>query len=492
MDPAILEAIYRLHQGEHWSIRKIAAHLGVSRDTVRKYRNGPVARAAMAPRASKLDPFKPILRDLLEQDARAPGSVLLQHLRRLGYQGGVSILRDYLTRVRPRRPARAFLRMDPQPGERFEVDWGHFGVLDYEGDRRKLYAFALVDCHSRLLYVEFTHSQGFETFVRCHIHAFRAFGGVSREIWYDNLLTAVAERDGRLVRFQPRFLAFARDYGFYPRACNPAAGWEKGTVERAGIRYLRQSFWPLRTFRDLVDVNRQVRRWLEEVAHQRRHRETRQTPGERFQPEALRPLPPLDPDYRDTAQVRVYKDLRVHFDGNRYCTPPRCVGRRLTVKADAQSVTLYDGRREVTSYPRSWRRGQVIGADRFRDELVESRPAARTSQAQARLVALLGPSVETYLRALAETDRSLSRQITELLELVRLYGPDPVRAAVDRAQVAGAYGADYIANLLSQEQHLRRPEPPLRLKDPRLNELVTDPLSLLAYDALIFEEGDDE
>ncbi len=146
MDPAILDAIYRLHHGEHWSIRKIAGHLGVSRTTVRKYRNGPVARASMPPRASKLDPFKPILRDLLERDPRAPGSVLLQHLRRLGYQGGVSILRDYLARVRPRRPARAFLRMDPQPGERFEVDWGHFGGLEYEGDRRKLYAFVLVDC----------------------------------------------------------------------------------------------------------------------------------------------------------------------------------------------------------------------------------------------------------------------------------------------------------------------------------------------------------
>ncbi len=119
--------------------------------------------------------------------------------------------------------------------------------------KRKLYAFALVDAHSRMLYLEFTHSQSFETFVRCHIHAFSALGGVAREIAYDNLATAVAEHDGRLVRFLPRFLAFAREYGFYPRACNPAAGWEKGKVERA-IGYVRQSFWPLREFTDLDDV----------------------------------------------------------------------------------------------------------------------------------------------------------------------------------------------------------------------------------------------
>jgi transposase len=75
-----------------------------------------------------------------------------------------------------------------------------------------------------MLYVEFTHSQSFETFVRCHLHAFAALGGVARECWYDNLLTVVAEHVGTLVRFNPRFLAFARECDFYPRACNPAAG----------------------------------------------------------------------------------------------------------------------------------------------------------------------------------------------------------------------------------------------------------------------------
>ena len=72
-------------------------------------------------------------------------------------------------------------------------------------------------------------------------------------------VTAVAEHDGRLVRFQPRFLAFAREYGFYPHACNLGAGWEKGKVEKGGIAYLRSNFWPLRTFTDITDVNRQVR-----------------------------------------------------------------------------------------------------------------------------------------------------------------------------------------------------------------------------------------
>ena len=136
-----------------------------------------------------------------------------------------------------------------------------------------------------MLFVEFTHSQSFETFVRCHLHAFQTLGGEGRECWYDNLATAVAEHDGTLIRFNPRFLAFARQYDFYPRACNPAAGWEKGKVERGGVGYVRPNFWPMRHFTDLSDVNRQAREWLNEVANQRLRRETRQRPSDRFRPD---------------------------------------------------------------------------------------------------------------------------------------------------------------------------------------------------------------
>src|SRR5207244_2950264 len=82
---------------------------------------------------------------------------------------------------------RAVVRMEPAAGERFEIDWGHFGALVYEGDSRKLYAFCLIECHSRKMYLEFTHSQTFETLVRCHIHAFEAMSGVARELWFDNM-----------------------------------------------------------------------------------------------------------------------------------------------------------------------------------------------------------------------------------------------------------------------------------------------------------------
>ncbi len=259
---------------------------------------------------------------------------------------------------------------------------------------------------------------------------------------------------------------------------------EKGKVERA-IGYVRQNFWPLRSFVDLPDVNSQARQWLIEVANPRRHRETGQTPEERFRPECLRPLPLIAPDYRDSIDALVHKDLRLSFDGNRYCAPPRYVGRRLTVKADSSSVTLYDQHQEIVCYPRSWQRGQTSGAERFQKELFAQMAAAQRSAAQQRLVALLGPVAEEYLRRLADTDRSLPRQVRELLVLIREYGPDATAAAISQAHAAGAFGADYIGNILRQQQVRRPIQPPLQLRDPELNQLATDPLSLVEYDAFI-------
>lgn len=490
LGPAQINAIYRLHHDEKWSVRRISRELHIARKTIRKYLRSPAGGGTVRkPRKTKLDAFKPMIRELLERDPEASAVVILDRLRPLGYQGQISILRDYVKTVRLIvRPARAFVRVESSPGDRFEIDWGHFGALDYEGDQRKLYAFCLIECHSRRLCVEFTHSQSFETFIRCHLHAFRFMTGVARECLYDNLPSAVAEHEGKIVRFNPRFLAFAREFDFYPRACSKGAGWEKGKIERGGVRYLRQSFWPLREIRDLADANRQVRQWLEQTANIRIHSETRQRPNDRFRPETLRPLPELDPDYRDTVIAGVHKDIRLRFDGNRYCVPPRLVGRQLTVKADSSSVTIYDHEREVVRYVRSFRRGQTFGAERFEKELLEQRPAAERTQTQRRLVGLLGPVADSYLRALADTDRSMARQVRELLALVRQYGPEAVAAALDKAQAAGAIGADYVANILLQEQLPREQQPPLRLKDPDLNELATDPLSLLEYDAFILSQ----
>ncbi|MCC6396669.1 MAG: hypothetical protein IT282_06590 [Bacteroidetes bacterium] len=124
--------------------------------------------------------------------------------------------------------------MEPTAGERFEVDWAHFDKLDYSGDKRKIYALCMVECHIRLFYVEFTHSLSLETFLHCHIDVFRFFGGVVRECFCDNLLTAIAERDGSLIRFDPRLLAFAEFY--LSRRAPATCDWLGQGQSRTGYR----------------------------------------------------------------------------------------------------------------------------------------------------------------------------------------------------------------------------------------------------------------
>ena len=186
----------------------------------------------------------------------------------------------------------------------------------------------------------------------------------------------------------------------------------------------------------------------------------------------------ITPDYRDTTEALVHKDLRLSFDGNRYCVPPRYVGRHLTIKADASSLSIYDQQQEIVSYARCWQRGQVLGAERFQKELFEQRAAAERSAAQQRLIGLLGPASEVYLRRLADTDRSLARQVRELLALIRDYGPEAVAAAVGKAHAAGAFGADYIANILSQQAHAARGAAAAAVHRPRVER--TDHRSAVA------------
>src|SRR5271170_5942000 len=117
--------IHRLHLIEKWSLRKIARHLHIGRHTLAKYVATPAPAAASRERSSKLDPYKPAIAELLQQDSSAAAVVIAQRLQTLGYTGGITILKDYLHAVRKSTAARrAYVRMEPGPGERFDIDWG--------------------------------------------------------------------------------------------------------------------------------------------------------------------------------------------------------------------------------------------------------------------------------------------------------------------------------------------------------------------------------
>ena len=229
MLPAAIQAeILRMAYADHWSVTRIAHHVGVNWKSVRKVvqrRSVALARARPRPRATLLTPVTAQLQPLLAQDPERSAVNCLPPLRAAGYRGGITTLRMALARLRPAPTRETLGALTFAPAEALQIDWGEFG--DGFGIGRPVHAFLLVCCYSRLLTVEFTFSQTLETFVRCHEHALRWVGGVGHDLWYDNVATAVAERRGRLVRFHPRFLAYAGHCGFRPVACNVGRGNEK-------------------------------------------------------------------------------------------------------------------------------------------------------------------------------------------------------------------------------------------------------------------------
>ena len=235
MLPAATQAeILRLAYAEHWALSQIARHLGVQRASVRKVvrrRSVALTRAPARPRTTVLTPFVARTQTLLVQEPTRAAVNVLQILRAEGYRGGISALRALVRRLRPGPTRAAFVPLTFGVAEVAQVDWGEFGDVFRIG--RAVHAFVLVLAYSRLLTVVFSFSQTLAAFLRCHEEAWVFVGGCTRDVWYDNAPTVVAERRGRLVRFHPRFLAYAGHHGFRPVACAVGAPQAKGRVEDA-------------------------------------------------------------------------------------------------------------------------------------------------------------------------------------------------------------------------------------------------------------------
>lgn len=470
-----------------WSNRKIARYLRIDRATVKKYVENPHQTFKQpTPRGSKLDHFLYLIEQWLEQDPDVKATVILQRLRNKGFSGRITIVRDLLRKLRGASKKRqAYIRFESDPGQQMQIDWGHFGSLSYGNTKRKLYALAVLEAHSRMLYVEFTHSQKQSALHQGLLNAFLFFDGTPNEIVVDNMLTAVIERQGAVVRFNDAFLDFLRIFAITPVACNPGAPYEKGKVESA-IKYIRQNFWPLRSFADLADVQSQVRQWLNTVANVRIHQTTGQRPKERFQNDKLRPLPDQLPDCREVRQLKVHKDFAVRFDGNTYTTPPWAIGKLLTVKADTNTVTIYHHLKKVAVHHRCWERHCRV-ENKAHKEQVKKLKNRLWQDRQIAAFASLGIDARIYLQGLIESNAPIKKNISKILSFKNEYGTAAILTAIRKALSFKAYGADYIENILYQEMTPQNNHPPVRLKKQDLNHITLTEPSLEDYDTHVLK-----
>jgi transposase len=482
--------IRRLYFGEHWTVGTIAAALGVHHDTVRAaiaHDTRALPRGHCRP--TQLDVYLPFVRDTLAQYPRLRATRLFEMIRARGYPGSVVQLRRVVRTLRPQAAPTVYRRLTTLPGEEAQIDWGAFGTIRIGQGTRPLSGFVMVLSYSRALSALFTLDQTLESFLRGHIDAFHGlFAGVARTLVYDNLRSAVLERQGSAIRFHPRLLELAGHYHFAPRPCTPGRGNEKGKVERQ-IQYLRDAFFAARTFADVDDLNAQFRRWRDDIAHQRPHPEHRdQTVAAVFAQEQPRLLPlPAHPFDAEVLRAVVSgKTPYVRFDRNHYSIPHTHVRRPLTLLASATTVRLVAGADEIARHVRSYDTGQTIEDLAHLDGLLAATRQANPSTGRDRLH-LAVPAIRLVFARLAARGESLRAHTIRLLGLLDDYGPQELAGAVTRALARDAVGADAIAHLLETQRRHRRQKPPipLTLPDrPGVRDLAVTPHALETYDAL--------
>jgi transposase len=345
------------------SIRAVAKQTGYSRNTVRRMLRTDTPPVFDKPaRRTGVDDFKEYLtRRFTEHGLSAER--LLAEIRPQGFAGSIHMVRRFLKKLRPMRvaAATATVRFETAPGLQAQCDWAYCGRHpDRSGRCVSVYAFVMVLSFSRMMFIRFTTSMDLGRLIECHRDAFAFFGGVPREVLYDNMKQVKLE-DGKL---NPTFVDFASHHGFAIQTCRVRRPRTKGKVER-GIDYVKDNFLLGREFFGLEDLNSQGVAWLDGTANVRVHATTGQRPvdllsGER---EHLTPIDSIRPyTFIERHPRKVAAESMVSFRASRYSVPPQYVGRQVTVELTSEggSVLIRSGDVIVAEHQPASRRGESV------------------------------------------------------------------------------------------------------------------------------------
>lgn len=477
--------IRRLFFSEHWKIGTIAKQLGVHTDTVRLAIESDMFKSGPRDRTTVTEPYLDLIHQTLKEYPRLRASRLYEMLKDRGYKGSVVQLRRVVRKIRP-TIQQAYLRLETHPGEQAQADWASFGIVAIGRAKRKLSCFVMTLSYSRALYLEFFFDQRLESLLAAHVHGFSEWGGVARNVLYDNMASVVTERRGDLIRFHPRILELAGHYHFAPLPCQPGKGNEKGRVERS-IRYIRESFFAARRFTNLLDLNVQARRWIKEIAHARPHPEHKpRTVQQVFEDEQPLLLP--NPEHHmetDLIQpIRSGKTIYIRFDTNDYSIPPEAVGKQLTLVAGPCLIRLLDGTLEIARHTRSYDSRQRISDPAHIEALLAQKKKALSATAKGRLRTLI-PRAEEFLDAAFQRGEPIGKLSNQLTALIDLFGASDVAAAVEEAVVKGTPRLSSVSFILNRSRRNTKNLPVVDLsRHPHLSDLAVPTHNLEDYDEL--------
>jgi len=325
--------------------KDIAVELGVHPKTIsRALKRGSAPKPERKPRTSKLERYKPKIDHLLSEGVWNT-MVILREIQAEGYDGGQTILREYIQPKRVLRQGKATVRFETSPGQQLQTDWGET-TIEIAGQPTKVYFIVNLLGYSRRFHFWCTDSLDAEHTYEGLVRSFEYFGGTTQEVLVDNQKAAVlqASNQGKPV-FNERFLDLAAHYGCTPRACRPYRARTKGKDERM-VGYVKHNFFVrYRSVESWAHLNQLAERWLREEADQRIHGTVKEVVAKRFEREkpALKALPLQrhDSSYREYRQAAW--DGYIEVRGNRYSVPENVWGQTVEIRLSLDGgLRVYD------------------------------------------------------------------------------------------------------------------------------------------------------
>ena len=407
--PDDVEEMLRL-KARGWGLKRIARELGCSHHTVKAYVAAGGVKSFKPPvRAKKLDGLDDWLRERFIRH-RGNADVVRQEL--LAEKGIAVSPRTMQRTLQPYRQALkaealATVRFETPPGRQLQIDFGE-RLVDIAGAKVKAFMFVATLGHSRRVHVRAFRHEKQESWFTGLESAFTTFGGVPEIVLMDNARALIVRHDAvsRTVQFNDKLLAFAKHWGFGPRACAPYRARTKGKTER-GVGYVKKNAIAGRSFPSWEAFEGHLAQWEREVANVRMHGTTGEAPMVRFQRDEAHRLKPLGdrPPFgrlRELSRL-VGNDCAIEVDTNSYSVPWRLIGERVAVTVAAGEIRIRHGVREVAVHSQvNGRRQRVIDRAHLdgvagvvcRREIVETPPPQH-------------PPPPTLLRPLAEYEAAI-------------------------------------------------------------------------------------
>ena len=496
-----LSIIRRWALRDKMPIREISRRTGLSRNTIRKYlRAGTVEPKFRTPsRPSKLDPFADRLSAWLLTEARKSrkdrrtAKQMYADLVKLGYAGSyervaafVRSWREDRQRAQQTTGRGTYVPLIFQPGEAFQFDWSEDWAT-VGGERLKFQVAHIKLSHSRAFLVRAYPLQTHEMLFDAHWHAFRVFGGVPGRGIYDNMKTAVDRVGcGKQRDVNARFRAMTNHYVFEPEFCNPAAGWEKGQVEK-NVQDARRRLWQLMpVFPDLEALNS----WLEErcIALWRAtpHGSLPGSIADVWQDEkpALMAPPPAFDGFVEYGK-RVSPTCLITFDRNRYSVPASFANRPVSLRVYPDRLAIVAEGQQICTHPRVITRshrgsGQVIYDWRHYLAVAQRKPGALRNGAPFAEM----PAAFRALQDLMLRKPGGDREMVDVLSLILQHDEQEVLCAVEMALEANVPTKTHILNLLHRLVDRKTTDHPL-VDPPDALALATAPQANVdRYDGL--------